>query len=436
MLAYRSTLGLLTTVDQEAAAQTAIASIESVLANLNSTRGSVRGYMITGDTAILPQYRAAIAGTEQALGRLKSAEYYARHRASIDGFDSLVRARLRLSEQRRVAYLRGGLPMVARTMHGDADDKRIEQQARSLQERIRGQATARKRTATGFARLTLTVIALGTILAVLSLIVAGWLFHREETEKQRAHRQTEEVIDTTERMKDELISVVGHELKTPLTSIRGALGLVSSGRLGTLNEQGMRMIEVAVAESDRLMRLINDMLDSERMKSGRIDIHPVTSDGVTLVDNAVAAMQALADRTGVRLETDTRPVPVWCDTDRIHQTLTNLISNAVKFSPSKAVVRVSVQKTDEGIEFRVSDHGPGIPQDKLETIFERFGQVDASDARKTGGAGLGLAIARSIVVRHGGRMWAESDAEHGSTFVFVLPGPATTSSEKRNSNDG
>lgn len=224
-----------------------------------------------------------------------------------------------------------------------------------------------------------------------------------------------------ERLKDELISVVSHELRTPLTSIRGALGLVGSGRLGQLNEQGKRMIDIAVMDTDRLVRLINDMLDIERMEAGRIEMHKTVCSTADLAEQAAATVRPLAEKAGVKIVTDANHVVLSCDADRIVQTLTNLIGNAVKFSPPAGTVTIRARLISNEVEFRVIDEGRGIPSEKIEKIFERFQQVDASDAREKGGAGLGLAISRSIVVQHGGRIWAESDGMNGSTFVFTLP---------------
>ncbi|MEX2284935.1 MAG: ATP-binding protein, partial [Gemmatimonadota bacterium] len=226
---------------------------------------------------------------------------------------------------------------------------------------------------------------------------------------------------SVERMKDEFLSMVSHELRTPLTSIRGALGLLSSGKLGELSGKGLRMVEIAVNDTDRLVRLINDILDIERMESGRISLERSQVAADQLVQRAVEAIMPLAERAGVKLTTATQPVTVWADPDRILQTLTNLLGNAIKFTPAGAGVQVTVEVNGSEAVFSVHDQGRGIPGDKLQSIFERFQQVDASDARQKGGAGLGLAISRSIVLQHSGHIWAESDGKTGSTFRFTLP---------------
>jgi PAS domain S-box-containing protein len=224
-----------------------------------------------------------------------------------------------------------------------------------------------------------------------------------------------------ERMKDELLSVVSHELRTPLTSIRGALGLLAGGVLGPLPGKGQRMVEIAVSNADRLIRLLNDMLDLERMRAGRTLLDLRSCDMAELVEQAAAEMRGLADRAGVRLVVRPSRGGVRADPDRIVQVLGNLLSNAIKFSPPEAEVELSAVERGTSVLFSVRDQGRGIPADELERIFQPFLQVDASDARAKGGSGLGLAICRSIAEQHGGRVWAESKVGQGSTFHLELP---------------
>ncbi|WP_420128069.1 response regulator [Longimicrobium sp.] len=225
-----------------------------------------------------------------------------------------------------------------------------------------------------------------------------------------------------DRLKDEFVSIVSHELRTPLTSIRGSLGLLAAGKLGEVPEKGRRMLEIAVQNTDRLVRLINDILDIERIESGRVTMELGRTDAAELAHQAVDVMGAMAEKAGVQLYAWADRQPMEADADRILQVLTNLLSNAIKFSPPGGEVSVSVQREGPEVVFRVRDQGRGIPQDRLESIFERFQQVDSSDAREKGGTGLGLAICRSIVQQHGGRIWVESVPGEGSTFTFTLPG--------------
>lgn len=224
-----------------------------------------------------------------------------------------------------------------------------------------------------------------------------------------------------DQMKDEFISTVSHELRTPLTSIRGALGLLTSGILGDVNEKAANLLRIALTNSDRLVRLINDILDLERIQSGREPLAFRTVQLADIVKQAIEDMQPMADGAGVKLIHDATRVEVTADPDRMLQVVTNLLSNAVKFSPPNSPVSVMLRPGVTGVILSVIDHGRGIPADKLETIFGRFQQVDASDSRQKGGTGLGLAICRTIVMQHSGRIWAERNPVRGSTFRIFLP---------------
>ena len=244
--------------------------------------------------------------------------------------------------------------------------------------------------------------------------------------------------DTTERraldrMKDEFISTVSHELRTPLTSLRAALGLVTGGALLSRPEKMQGMLEIALGNTDRLVRLVNDILDLERISSGKSELQLTMCSAEDLLQRASALQAAAAAKAGITLTLVPSDARVWADPDRILQTLTNLISNAIKFSPAESEIILSARMIDNNEAIlEVTDHGRGIPADKLENIFERFHQVDASDSRAMGGTGLGLAICRSIVTQHNGRIWATSTPgpntpNQGTTFHLTLPTkPSTT----------
>lgn len=225
-----------------------------------------------------------------------------------------------------------------------------------------------------------------------------------------------------ERMKDEFISIVSHELRTPLTAIRGALGLIAAGRAGELPPKINRMLEIAVSNTDRLIRLINDILDIERMDSGTIALSRRLCEAEELIRDAIESIRPLADQASVHIEQGPSTGVLFADRDRLQQTLTNLVGNAIKFSPPGTTVTVSACVEGRFVRFAVQDQGRGIPAEKIHTIFERFEQVDASDSRQKGGSGLGLAISRSIVRQHGGEIWAEPlPPGEGSRFIFTLP---------------
>ena len=224
-----------------------------------------------------------------------------------------------------------------------------------------------------------------------------------------------------ERMKDEFISVVSHELRTPLTSIHGSLKLLATGRLGNLSADGQQMLKIADVNTERLVRLVNDILELQRIGSGKVKMDRRLCDAADLMVKAKEAMEGMAQQQGITLSLTPAAIPLWADPDYIIQILTNLLSNAIKFSSPGNTVWIAVEDQGNEVLFQVKDQGRGIPADKLESIFGRFQQVDASDSRQKGGTGLGLSICRQIVELHGGKIWAESPPGKGSTFYFTLP---------------
>jgi|GEM_PF-880137 len=227
-----------------------------------------------------------------------------------------------------------------------------------------------------------------------------------------------------DRMKDEFISTVSHELRTPLTSIRGSLGLLASGMLGKTDEKAQKMLTIASSNTDRLVRLINDILDIERMRSGRATLSRRLVSVLPLLQEAAELMRAMANENGIQIKVLTEDVKLEIDPDRMIQVLSNLLSNAIKFSPRGTMITVGARQHDGQMEISVRDQGRGIPMDKLESIFTRFQQVDASDSRQKGGTGLGLAIVRTIIEQHNGQIWAVNNPDGGSTFLIRIPLPA------------
>lgn len=233
-----------------------------------------------------------------------------------------------------------------------------------------------------------------------------------------------------DRMKAEFIATVSHELRTPLTAIKGAVRLMLGGIAGELPEKARDLLSMADQNADRLIRLIGDILDMSRIEAGKLKLELKAQDIRPLIFTALEGLQPMAANKGVRLvgppeggQALVAPV----DGDRIIQVLTNLVGNAIKFTPGGGLVRVQVEQNKDEIQVHVTDTGPGIPPDQMDQLFQKFAYVTGPDGRRTGaGAGLGLAISAGIVSQHGGRIWARSTLGKGSTFSFALPrkGPA------------
>ncbi|MEO2005068.1 MAG: response regulator, partial [Candidatus Poribacteria bacterium] len=217
------------------------------------------------------------------------------------------------------------------------------------------------------------------------------------------------------QLKDEFISTVSHELRTPLTSIQGSLGLMSMGGAGELTDQAKELLRIAYSNGDRLVRLINNILDIEKMESGKMEFRLDPIDINELIRQTIEENQPYAKQHSVEYTFDDPggAVIVNADVDRLAQVMANLLSNAAKFSPENDIVSIHVAERPGWIRVSVKDNGPGIPDSARNLVFEKFSQVDSSSTRQQGGTGLGLSICRAIINKH-----------DGTTFYFDLPRPA------------
>ena len=225
-----------------------------------------------------------------------------------------------------------------------------------------------------------------------------------------------------ERLKDEFVSTVSHELRTPLTSITGSLGLINGGALGAVPDAIKDMLAIAEGNSRRLRQLIDDLLDMDKLIAGKMsfDLQPIKLD--ELLAECDASHQGFAQHLGVRLLHSNCPdLQVLADAQRLQQVLSNLLSNALKFSPAQGEVRLYSELAGQSVRILVSDQGLGIPADFTARIFKKFSQADASDSRQKGGTGLGLAISKELIERMGGTIGFVSGPQRGSTFWIELP---------------
>ena len=226
-----------------------------------------------------------------------------------------------------------------------------------------------------------------------------------------------------ERLKAEFVATVSHEMRTPLTAIAGALGLLSGNTTGKLPASAKRLLTIAHRNSQRLVRLLNDILDIEKMESGRVVFDFNRVEVRSLVEQAIEANRAVAEGLDVRirLAPESVAIDVRADSNRLMQAITNLLSNAVKFSPHGGEVTVAVEARDENARISVRDHGDGVPDEFKPRIFEKFAQADGTDARQRGGCGLGLSIVKQIVDRLDGEVGFDDAPGGGSIFYIDLP---------------
>jgi signal transduction histidine kinase len=235
-------------------------------------------------------------------------------------------------------------------------------------------------------------------------------------------------------MKSDFVSNVSHELRTPLTAVKGSVDNMLDGITGTLNEKQIRYLTRIKSNTDRLSRLINDLLDLSRIEAGKIDIKPTVLSPENLARDVVEILRSMVVDKLIDLEVicHEHDVTAWADRDKVTQVLMNLVGNAVKFAPSHGNVTIAIERDgDSWVQVSVADTGPGIPRPELERIFDKFYQVSQVDKRKSRGTGLGLAISKALVQMHGGKIWVESELGKGSTFSFTLPVPQATALKAR-----
>ncbi len=230
-------------------------------------------------------------------------------------------------------------------------------------------------------------------------------------------------LSTLDKMKSDFFSTMSHELRTPLTSIKEGIALLQEEAAGPITEKQKRLLAIIAQESRRLIDLVNSSLDLSKMEAGMMIYRIEPGDLVPLIDKVILEMGPLVEAKKIHFKKEikgTLPIAK-IDQERILQALRNLVGNAVKFTPEGGQVEISAGVVDQGIEVAVKDTGPGIPEDHLLTIFNKFQQVAPTKAYQIKGSGLGLAIVKHIIISHGGRVWAESKLGQGSSFYFWLP---------------
>jgi signal transduction histidine kinase len=228
-------------------------------------------------------------------------------------------------------------------------------------------------------------------------------------------------LANAERAKQEYVAMISHDLRSPLTSIKFVLAMVNGGTYGAISENGLKRVKGAESNAERLISLINTLLDLEKMEAGKLEMNLSEIRTSDVIDRSVEAVFSLAELMGIKIETPQNDRTIIGDSGRLVQVLVNLLSNAIKFSPRGSAVTIAVEDVPGYVELRIIDRGRGIPASHINAIFDRFQQVEESDAKERGGTGLGLAICKAIIEGHGGTIGIESELGKGSTFWFRIP---------------
>lgn len=256
---------------------------------------------------------------------------------------------------------------------------------------------------------------------------ADWVSQWSQTDKNIfcvIHDVTER--KEAEQLKQEVVTMVSHDLRSPLTSIGVSLEILGEGRHGELTDRGKKVVKTGMVSVKSLISLVNDLIDIEKSEAGMLSLDIQPADVETLVSNAINSVNAEAEQKGLVLESKLENLSIELDQERIQRVLINLIGNAIKFSPKGKIIEVkakalSVNDKIERIRFEITDQGPGIPKDQLDLVFEKFRQVGTRSPGEKKGSGLGLAICKELVIAHGGSIGVVSSRGEGSTFWFELP---------------
>ena len=263
-----------------------------------------------------------------------------------------------------------------------------------------------------------------TVLAVIRDIT-----ERKQAEAAIAQRTAEleeanEALRTADRYKDEFLSVISHELRTPLNFITGFASILDDEVAGPLNETQQSYIQKIMSGADRMLELVNNLLDMSRIEAGKLHIEPEITHYAPIVEEAIAPLRPLSDQKDVSLTLDIQEdADLVMDSRRLTQVLTNLVDNAIKFTPTGGRITVRVRREGDAVLTEVADTGPGIAPESIPKLFRPFSQVDMSSTRRVGGSGLGLTISKALVEAHGGTIGVQSTPGEGSTFWFTLPLP-------------
>ncbi len=408
-------------------------------------------YRMTRDEAFMKRYYAAInkkipehLKKMQAMMQDEEFERVAYDKISLatqGGVEELERCRNRLEEGARQFFIVESRVSLEKLLHC-LDD--LIQEEKDVQDKAPAAQSEARRTVVNFlfAGVAFSVF-LGILMALffnsdiinrVKIMIANTrrvvkhepLLPRVSGKDEIAQLDTvfhemSDALDEASRYKQEVLAMVSHDLRSPLMSVQMSLAMLNSGALGDLSAGASKEAAVAEKNASRLIKMINDLLDVERLESGRFELELRDGDLVETIDRAVASIDALARARNITIKTPDESASASFDADRMEQVFTNILSNAVKFSPEDGEVTISLKKSESFVEVRIADRGPGVPVEKRETIFERFRQTGSDKAAEKSGSGLGLAIVRALIIEHKGTIAVEENPGGGSVFVVVFP---------------
>lgn len=255
-----------------------------------------------------------------------------------------------------------------------------------------------------------------TVVKQVSLPLESALFYEEL-------KKTNIKLEKLERLKSEFISIVSHELRTPITSIKSSLDMMISGRMGEITDAQGNFLNLAKRNVDRLSGIINDLLDLSKIEAGKMEYRFEPCNILEPIKFVISSFEHLAQKKEISLKLDAEKenYEICADSGRLEQIVTNLVSNAIKFTPEKGRIKVKIEETDGLIKVSIADSGIGIKEEDMPKVFDKFQQIENSLDRKVGGTGLGLPIAKQLIEAHGGEIWFESEYQKGTTFIFTIP---------------
>lgn len=403
--------------------QEAINAITELRAAVKSAETGQRGYIITGKRSYLEPYETEVNRMPERINLVRqiTAENPIQQKLLADLEKSIYP---KLAELKETVDLRqkNGFSAAAQVVQTDRGKNLMDDIKATIRVMISNEMTLLQTRNALLDRNTENCFRIFLLLGICAIglfCAFGYFMRRYVSELMTAH---EALTDHKNRL-EEFYAVLAHELRTPITSIKGSLSLMSGGLAGELTEEAGELVSLAQGETERMLRLINELLDLKKIEEGKFDLNLSLTQPDQLVSKTVNGIQGMAREAGIKIveQVKTNP-PIRCDEDRIVQVLTNFISNALKFSPRDTVVEVSVDASSDQIKFSIRDQGPGIPVNQQDKLFKKFQQLDGSHSTHKG-TGLGLAISKSIAEIHGGSVGFITEVGQGSTFWLSLPLP-------------